>query len=64
MKQCAGAGKGDSDKMRVESIEIYSNETNASFIQHPGRKFPGFLFQGDTLYSLCVKADEGLKGWC
>jgi hypothetical protein len=43
--------------MRVEPIEIYSDETNAVIMRHPGRKFPGFLFQGDTLYSLCAKAD-------
>jgi hypothetical protein len=45
-------------KMRVEPIEIYSDETNAAIMRHPGRHFPGFLFQGDTLYSLCLQADE------
>ena len=44
--------------MRVESVEIYSDDTNAVIIRHPGRKFPGFLFQGDTLYLLCLQADE------
>lgn len=44
--------------MRTESVEIYSDETNRAVIRHPGRKFPGVLIQGDTLYTLCVMADE------
>ena len=44
--------------MRVEPVEIYSDETNAAVMRHPGRKFPGFLFQGDVLFSLCMQADE------
>ena len=44
--------------MRTESVEIYSDETNRAVLRHPGRKFPGVLIQGDTLYTLCVMADE------
>jgi hypothetical protein len=44
--------------MRTESVEIYSDQTNAAVLRHPGRKFPGVLVQGDTLHSLCVQADE------
>ena len=44
--------------MHVEPVEIYSDKTNAAIMRHPGRHFPGFLFQGDTLYSLCLRADE------
>jgi len=44
--------------MRTESVEIYSDETNDAVMRHPGRKFPGVLIQGDTLYSLFVLADE------
>jgi hypothetical protein len=44
--------------MRTESVEIYSDETNRAVMRHPGRKFPGVLVQGDTLFTLCVMADE------
>ena len=47
--------------MRRESVEIYSDETNRSVMRHPGRKFPGVLVQGDTLYSLCKAADEACE---
>jgi len=43
--------------MREESVEIWSDQTNAAVIRHPGRRFPGVLVQGDTLYSLCQQAD-------
>ena len=44
--------------MRIEPVEIYSDATNAAIMRHPGRRFPGVLFQGDTLYTLCVSADR------
>ncbi len=44
--------------MRIEPVEIYSDATNAAIMRHPGRRFPGVLFQGDTLYTLCVSADD------
>jgi hypothetical protein len=44
--------------MRTANVEILSDASNASVIRHPDRKFPGVLVQGDTLYSLCVAADE------
>jgi hypothetical protein len=44
--------------MRIDSVEIYSDETNAAVMRHPGRRFPGLLLQGDTLYTLCMSADE------
>jgi hypothetical protein len=43
--------------MRVDQVEIYSDETNAAVLRHPGRQFPGVLIQGDTLYTLCHSAD-------
>jgi hypothetical protein len=43
--------------MRVEPVEIYSDTTNAAVMRHPGRRFPGVLIQGDTLHSLCRRAD-------
>ncbi|MEZ5969972.1 MAG: hypothetical protein R3C00_13115 [Hyphomonas sp.] len=47
--------------MRVENVEIYSDVTNAAVLRHPGRKFPGVLVQGDTLYSLCSTLDIALS---
>ena len=44
--------------MRVDSVEIFSDQTNAAIMRHPGRKFPGVLIQGDTLYILCRQADQ------
>lgn len=43
--------------MRQETVEIFSDQTNAAVIRHPGRRFPGVLVQGDTLYGLCQRAD-------
>ena len=47
--------------MRTESVEIYSDATNSAVMRHPGRKYPGVLVQGDSLYSMCVAADEACK---
>jgi hypothetical protein len=44
--------------MRIEPVEIYSDAFNGAVIRHRGRRFPGTLIQGDTLFSLCFKADE------
>jgi hypothetical protein len=43
--------------MRIEQVEIYSDRTNAAVMRHPGRKFPGVVIQGDTLFLLCRRAD-------
>ena len=48
--------------MRTEPVEILSDATNAAIMRHPGRKFPGVLVQGDTLYSMCRRADEACRG--
>jgi hypothetical protein len=48
--------------MRTEIVEIYSDQTNAAVLRHPGRKFPGVLVQGDTLHSLCRRADDACAG--
>ena len=44
--------------MRIENVEIYSDQTNAAIIRHPARRFPGVLIQGDSLHSLCAQADD------
>src|SRR5262245_54352577 len=35
--------------------------TNSAVMRHPGRRFPGILIQGDTLYSMCFAADVACK---
>lgn len=47
--------------MHTESVEIYSDATNSAVMRHRGRKFPGVLVQGDTLYSLCRAADHACE---
>lgn len=51
--------------MYVAEVEIFSDQSNAAVMRHPGRRFPGVLVQGDTLYRLCRQADlvcaEGLS---
>jgi len=47
--------------MHIEPVEIYSDATNAAVMRHPGRHFPGVLVQGDSLYSLCRRADSICK---
>lgn len=44
--------------MRTEIVEIYSDDTNRAVMRHPGRKFPGMLIQGNTLFAQCAMADE------
>ena len=48
--------------MRVEPVEILSDRTNAAVMRHPDRRFPGVLLQGDTLYTLCQRADAACRG--
>jgi hypothetical protein len=43
--------------VRKEIVEIYSDQTNAAIMRHPGRTFPGVLIQGDSLSALCKEAD-------
>ena len=43
--------------MHIESVEIFSDETNRAVMRHPGRKFPGILIEGDSLSALCQQAD-------
>lgn len=44
--------------MRKEAVEIYSDQTNTAVLRHPDRRFPGVLIQGDSLYRICVQADD------
>jgi len=47
--------------MREASVEILSDRTNAAVLRHPDRKFSGVLVQGDTLYTLCYRADAACR---
>jgi hypothetical protein len=38
--------------MHIEAVEIFSDASNAAVMRHPGRRFPGCLIQGDSLYML------------
>jgi hypothetical protein len=44
--------------MRTDTVEIYSDQTNAAVLRHPQRKFPGVLIQGDSLHALCRQTDD------
>ena len=46
--------------MRTETVEIYSDASNAAVMRHPGRKFPGMLIQGDSLNALSRAARAAL----
>lgn len=35
-----------------ESVELLSQPANYAVVQLPGRKFPGVVFQGDSLHNL------------
>ncbi len=48
--------------MRIDNVDIYSDQPNMPVIRHPDRKFPGLLVQGDTLYALYAQAAEALSG--
>jgi len=47
--------------MRIENVEIYSDQSSMPVVRHPGRKFPGLLVQGDTLHALCVQTAVALS---
>ncbi|TWT17112.1 hypothetical protein FQY83_17385 [Luteimonas marina] len=43
--------------MRIATVEILSDQSNAAVMRHPERRFPGILVQGDSLHALCLQAD-------
>ena len=43
--------------MHTATVEIFSDQSNAAVVRHPGRRFPGVLVQGDSLFGLCCQAD-------
>lgn len=41
-----------------DSVKLLSPPTNYAVVQLPGRKFPGVVFQGDSLHQLLVDLRE------
>ena len=58
MRRCGGRRGGE---LRTDTVEIYSDLTNAAVMRHPGRHFPGVLVQGDSLSAMCYSADEACR---
>lgn len=42
--------------MEIESVVVYSTDSNYAVIKPPGRSFPGAVIQGDSLAVLCDHA--------
>jgi hypothetical protein len=47
--------------MRIDTVQIYSDASNAVVMKQPGPRFPGVPVQGDPLHSLCVAADAACE---
>jgi hypothetical protein len=41
-----------------ESAELLSRAINYAVVQLPGRRFPGVVFQGDSLHALVTQIEE------
>ena len=39
--------------MRIEPLEVYTDDSNYAIIKPPGRKYPGCVIQGDSLRIIC-----------
>ena len=48
--------------MRTETVEIYSDASNAAILRHPGRRVPGVLVQGDTLHLMLRQVEDVCSG--
>lgn len=47
--------------METKPVDIYSDASNYGVMRHPGRKFPGSLIQGDSLFLLVSAARVVLR---
>ncbi len=47
--------------METKLVEVYSDASNHAVMRHPGRRFPGSLVQGDSLFNLVSAAREVLR---
>jgi hypothetical protein len=47
--------------MKIESVEIFSDQPNSMVVRLPGRAFPGMLIPGDSLHVLCQRADRACE---
>jgi hypothetical protein len=41
-----------------ERVQLFSSPKNFAVVQLPGRKFPGVVFQGDSLYNLTERVND------
>jgi hypothetical protein len=44
--------------MKMVELEVFSEASNHAVIRPRGRRFPGAVVQGDSLWSLCDEAKE------
>jgi len=42
-------------------LEVFSQAVNCGIVKMPGRRFPGVVMQGDSLYALYINAKRILK---
>jgi hypothetical protein len=47
--------------MKNANVEIYSDATNMAVMRHPGRRVPGVLVQGDTLFGIVQELGKVLS---
>ena len=47
--------------MKDLTVELYTEQTNYAIIKLPVRKFPGVLFQGDSLFTLYSRINSIAK---
>lgn len=47
--------------MRLEQLEVYSDDVNYAVIKPPNRRYPGAVIQGDSLAILCRAAVRAAK---
>src|SRR4051812_29061752 len=48
----------ESTMVKQLEMRVIGEEVNAAVVQHPGRRFPGILIQGDSLSILCSHARQ------
>lgn len=48
--------------MQIKAVEVYAEDSNYAIMKPPGRRFPGCVFQGDSLHILCSQAVNVARG--
>ena len=47
--------------METVEVELYSNVVNSPVVRMPGRKYPGVVIQGDSLFGLLSLMNEVIR---